>query len=115
MISLAHQTEDDEKKKEQKEEDFVRVKNLEPILTLPPCPANSSENRGYVNTVLTMIGKCQKNDGDEVYQYGMQCLTATSEQQLIEDDPFPRLRRAGGGALLKSTGEGKFGLICSKL
>ena len=115
MISLVRQAEDD-KKKGQKEKELVRVKDLESILTFPPCPSNSCENRGCINAVLTMIGKCQKTDGDEVYQYGMKCLTATNEQQLLEDDPFPRLRRAIDGALLKSTkGKGQFGLMFQTL
>ena len=63
MISLAHQIEENQKKKEMKEDDFVRVKDLESILAFPPCPQNSSESRGYVNTVLTMIGTCQKTKG----------------------------------------------------
>ena len=83
-----------------KEEDLIRVKDLDTIVVFPACPTNSSENRGYMNTVLTTIGKAQKGEGNDAYKWGLKALQASTEKECIEYCQFPRLRRAVAAPLV---------------
>jgi hypothetical protein len=93
-----------------KEEDVVRIRDLEEM-KLPPPPAEASACRGYKNTVLTTIGGFQKTDGNELYQWIMRCTTAKSEKELESSEGFPITDRKLGVKLQSSAKGGKFGLL----
>jgi hypothetical protein len=93
-----------------KEEDFVRVKDLDNLKIGPP-PSDAAGCRGYKNTVLMEIGSLQKNDGDEVYQWGLKALSAKSDRELMSADGFPRLDRMLAKKLQASAKTGNFGLV----
>ena len=98
------------KSKVTKEEDVVRIKDLEDM-KFPAPPNDAARCRGYKNTVLTTIGGMQKTEGNEVYQWVLKCATAKLIKELESSEGFPVLDRKIGVKLQASAKDGKFGMM----
>ena len=98
-----------------KEEDFLRVKESG-SLNFPNTPDDSAQNRGYINVVLTSIGRTQKNAGDEMYRWGMEALQLSEAALKAKGDGgLPRLSREVAVKLIKSAKKGKFALLFQQM
>ena len=95
------------------EEEVIRVKSLNDLV-LPNAPGDAGEARGYLNQVLMTIGKLQRTDGDEVYQW-IQEVQFLDDESLKKDSRFPRLNREIAAKLIKVCKKGKFGLLFQQM
>ena len=95
------------------EEEIIRVKSLNDLV-LPNAPSDAGEARGYLNQVLMTIGKLQRTEGDEVYQW-IQEVQFLEDKALKSDTRFPRLNREIAAKLIKVCKKGKFGLLFQQM
>ena len=95
------------------EENTVMVKSLTDLV-FPRPPVSVGEARGYMNQVLTAIGKLQKTPGNELYLWAQECLTST-EEQLQADPRYPRTDREVASKLLGTCKDGRFGLLFNQM
>ena len=60
------------------------------------------------------IGKLQKTPGNEVYQWGQECLT--NDEAVLQADPrYPRTDREIASRLIKTCKRGRFGLVFQQM
>ncbi len=81
------------------EEEVTRIKSLNDLV-LPNAPNDAGEARGYLNQVSMTIGKLQRTEGDEVYQW-IQEVQFLDDKALKSDTRFPRLNREIAAKLIK--------------
>ena len=97
-----------------KEEDVVRVKELDSLI-IPLSPEDTTEARGYINTVLTAIGAMQKCAGTCVYEWGQQSLDLDEAQlERLGDGGLPRLQRELTLKIIKANRKGRFSTMIAR-
>ena len=95
------------------EEEVIRIKSLNDLV-LPNAPSDAGEARGYLNQVLMTIGKLQRTEGDEVYQW-IQEVQFLDDKALKGDSRFPRLNREIAAKLIKVCKKGKVGPLFQQM